>query len=387
MHLPSRTKKGAAGRAKGHRGVVVASGVLFAASAISFLLLRPSPIEPRAVQPEPLSPLTGPLTANDRLGTLERVPLGDARGPEDVALDSEGHLYTGVEDGRILRLTVLGDGAVRPETFARTGGRPLGLHFMADGTLLAAVAGRGLLGITPAGDVRELATSAEGRPIRIANHLDVARDDTVYFTDSSTRRDLDDYRLDLIEAQPSGRLLVYEPASGEVHPVDSELFFPNGVALTAQEDALLVAETGRSRILRYPLVDGRLARPEPLLVGLPGYPDNLSRDERGVFWLALFTVRNRLLDRIHPFAWLKGRIAALPRFLQPEAARYGFVVAFDERGRILESFQDPSGRRTPNLTSAVARRGVLYLGNLEAPWLARLDLAEAPPPGGTASNP
>lgn len=356
--------------------VLVVSCAFFAGSALAIAIVLPSPIDPAPIAPEPLAPLAGALAPNERLATVERLPLGQARGAEDIAVDPEGRLYAGVEDGRILRLTVLADGAVRPETFARTTGRPLGLRFAPDGTLLVAVAGRGLLAIDPDGEARELATSAGGAPIRVANHLDVARDGTVYFTDSSARHDLEDHRLDLMEARPSGRLLAFDPGTGEARVLDSGLFFPNGVTLTAGEDALLVAETGRSRILRYPLENGRLSPPEPLLVGLPGYPDNLARDERGVFWLALFTTRNRLLDAIHPHAWLKGRIAALPRFLQPEPARYGCVLSFDESGRVIESLQDPGGRWTPNLTAARPSSGVLYLGNLDASWIGRLVLGE-----------
>lgn len=387
MHLRSPSQQGLERLQKGRRRFVAASCAFFAGSAIAIALLRPSPIEPLAVQPEPLLPGTGPLAPNHRLATVERIPLGTARGPEDVAMDASGRLYVGVEEGQILRLTVLADGTVRTETFARTGSRPLGLRFAADDTLLVAVAGRGLLAIERDGRIRELVTSVDGTPISVANHVDVASDGTVFFTDSSTRHPLEDYRLDLIEARPSGRLLALEPASGTARLLDSELFFPNGVALTAREDALLVAETGRSRVLRYPLVEGEPSRPEVLLAGLPGYPDNLSRDEHGDFWLALFTTRNQLLDRIHPFAWLKGRISALPRFLQPEAARYGFILRFDETGRILESYQDPEGGWAPNVTSVHLYDGALYLGNLEASWLAKLSLAESPKQSGEASRP
>jgi len=52
--------------------------------------------------------------------------LEDAFAPEDVALDSQGRIYAGMEDGRIVRLQADG---THPEGFANTHGRPLGLIF------------------------------------------------------------------------------------------------------------------------------------------------------------------------------------------------------------------------------------------------------------------
>lgn len=387
MHTPQHERPARRRRQKGATRVFVASTALLAGSALAVALLRPSPIDPAVVEPEPEVPREGPLAPNDRLRSIERLPLGKARGPEDIAIDSAGRVYTGVEDGRILRLTPLADGSVRPETLASCGGRPLGLRFASDGTLITAVAGRGLIAVDPSGEVRELTSHAGGVPIRVANHLAISRDGTIYFTDSSARHDLEHYRLDLLEGRPSGRLLAHEPAIGETRVLASGLSFPNGIALAGDEQALFVAETGRSRVLRYPLAGGRAGRPVPVLEGLPGYPDNLARDERGRLWVALFTVRNRLLDRLHPHPWLKGRVAALPGFLQPDAARFGLVVSFDETGRILESLQDPGGRWIPNITSAVPYRDSVYLGTLETDWLGRLDLAAEPARGPSGGGP
>ena len=55
-----------------------------------------------------------------------------ARGPEDVVIDADGHLYTGLGDGRILRSPRGGP----PTVVADTGGRPLGVEVDADGGLV-----------------------------------------------------------------------------------------------------------------------------------------------------------------------------------------------------------------------------------------------------------
>ena len=79
----------------------------------------------------------------------------NGRGPEDVAVTADGELLTGVEDGRILRLSP--DGR-RIEVVADTGGRPLGIEVVPDGRLVVCDAYRGLLSVDPrSATVRTLA--------------------------------------------------------------------------------------------------------------------------------------------------------------------------------------------------------------------------------------
>src|SRR5689334_1511769 len=67
-------------------------------------------------------------------------------GRADVLVGPDGEAYTGLEDGRILRITPDAD---RIDTVADTGGRPLGLEWLGDGTLLVCDARRGLLRVAP----------------------------------------------------------------------------------------------------------------------------------------------------------------------------------------------------------------------------------------------
>src|SRR3989442_12432493 len=107
-----------------------------------YLLFWPVPISPVAWMPPPAPALTGQYQQNSRLASLERLSLGPGNptlgkgfGPEDVALDADGRIYTGLDDGRIVRLQA--DGS-KPETFSNTHGRPLGLVFDANGNLIVA---------------------------------------------------------------------------------------------------------------------------------------------------------------------------------------------------------------------------------------------------------
>ena len=109
---------------------------------ILYLLLWPVPISPEAWTPQPEPALTAQYQQNSLLASTERLSLGTGTpnpgagfGPEDVALDAEGRIYTGLDDGRIMRL--LADGT-KPEVFANTHGRPLGLAFDPGGNLIVA---------------------------------------------------------------------------------------------------------------------------------------------------------------------------------------------------------------------------------------------------------
>ena len=48
----------------------------------------------------------------------------------------------------------------------------------------------------------------------------------------------------------------------------------------------------------------------------------------------------------------------------PKPEPYGFVLALNENGNILESFQDPTGEHLKEITSAREQDGFLYLGSL-----------------------
>ncbi|MCB1034455.1 MAG: SMP-30/gluconolactonase/LRE family protein, partial [Acidobacteria bacterium] len=210
------------------------------------------------------------------------------------------------------------------------------------------------------------------------NDLDVASDGTVYFSDASSRFGVDEYLYDLLEARPHGRLLAYDPASRKVRVLLDGLYFANGVALSRDEDFVLVNETYRYRILRYWLKGPRAGTSEVFAEALPGFPDGVSANRQGTFWVALFTVRNPLMDRLHPHPWAKSLLSKLPKAFWPKPAPYGLVLAMDEDGRILGSLQDPGGKRVREVTSVEEHEGTLYLGNLSGQGIARLPTPESP---------
>lgn len=78
----------------------------------------------------------------------------------------------------------------------------------------------------------------------------------------------------------------YERKSGKVTTVLDNLWFANGVALSPNEDFVLVVETHASRVMKYYLNGEKKGQTEVFADGLPGLPDNLTPDSDGL-WIAL----------------------------------------------------------------------------------------------------
>ena len=150
-----------------------------------YFFFWPVPIEPVAWTAPPSQGYTGVFSVNTRLQNPEVFPLGGYHGPEDIVLDDRGRLYASTREGCIVRFE---PGRSKPEKWAVTGGRPLGLVFDRKGNLIVADAYKGLLSISKDGRTTILATAtADGIPIRYANNVDVAADGRIYFSDASTR--------------------------------------------------------------------------------------------------------------------------------------------------------------------------------------------------------
>ncbi|SDX91256.1 Sugar lactone lactonase YvrE [Micromonospora pattaloongensis] len=320
-----------------------------------------------ATVPPPLDGDWAPLDL--RLDSVERFTLPSGVGPEDVLVDDEGRLVTGGDDGRLWRWAAGARPGDEPEQLAETGGRPLGIELdPTDGSLVVCDAERGLLRVRADGAVTKLADAAGGAPLRFCNNAAVAADGAVFFTDSSDRYGVHTWKRDLLEHRPNGRLLRYDPGSGAVDVLATGLYFPNGVALTPDGSALVVAETSTHRLLRVTL-DGAVTE----LVDLPAYPDNLSAVGDGTYWVALPSPRLPIEERLLPYPFIRQLAALLPDALQPQPRRYGLVALVDGAGRVLRTLHGPSG--SYRFVTGVRQDGDrLWLGSLTEPAVARVSV-------------
>lgn len=351
--------------------LIVLGDVVLAILILLWWLGRPGYVDAAAWRPPPAPALSGPTAPNQALLGAELLAQGQLVGPEDIAVDSRGLVYAGTQDGLIVR--VRPDGVL--ETWANTGGRPLGLDWDPNGNLIVADAYKGLLSLDADGQITVLTTGVNGEAFGFTDDVDVASDGQIYFTDASSKFSQGEYALDLLELRPHGSLLVYDPASGTTRKLLEDLYFANGVALASDESFLLVNETWKYRILRYWLRGERAGQHEVFIDNLPGFPDGVSGNGQGIFWVALPSPRKADVDRMHGMPWLKNTVAKLPDWMRPKAVEYGLVLALDESGTILASYHDPAGHHLREITSVEEHAGYIYLGSLGNDRIGRLKLA------------
>lgn len=337
------------------------------AAIAAYLAWWPVEITPGEWTPEPAPALEGPLAQNSVLSACERIGKNVGHAPEDVAIDLADRLYVGFEDGRIVRFQP--DGSA-PEEFANTAGRPLGLEFDRQNNLIVCDSYKGLLRVDMSGHIFVLATEHAGRRFGFTDDLDIADDGTIYFTDASWKFGQKQYVDDLLEHQPNGRLLAYDPVSGATRLLVDNLHFANGVAVAPRDEFVLVTETGKYRVLRYWLRGPRQGQTEIFMKNLPGFPDGITTGDEGRFWIALAAPRDALLDALLPRPGLRKALMRLPRLLLPAPARYSFVLAVDANGAVLRNYQDLAGAYAP-ITNVREHAGKLYFGSIEEDGFGR----------------
>jgi sugar lactone lactonase YvrE len=352
--------------------ILSAIAVLLGAGFL-YLLAWPVPLEPVAWTPPPAPALAGPYAANDKLKGLERLAPGQGSGPEAIAFDGQGRLYTGYADGRVMSYDDAGKNA---QLVVNTGGRPLGLKFAPDGVLTIADAKKGLLRVEN-GAIEVLASEAAGTPINFADDLDIDAAGVVYFSDASSRWGYPG-QPDFIEHGPNGRLLKFDPATGKVNVLLAGLHFPNGVALGPGGEYLFFNEQANYRVMRYWLKGDKAGMVEPVIENLPGLPDNITWDSGGHrFWVAFASPRLADLDKLLPHPFIRKIVFRLPEAVQPGVVRHGFVIAIDEQGAVVSNLQDASAGAFAPTTSAIVHGDYLYVGSYLEAAMARLPLAQA----------
>lgn len=102
---------------------------------------------------------------------------------------------------------------------------------------------QGLLEVTVDGLVKTLTDEAEGVKFKLTDGVDVARDGLIYFTDASYKYKLKEHLMDILEGRPYGRVLSFDPSTKETKVLVRDLFFPNGVVVSPDQNSLIFCET------------------------------------------------------------------------------------------------------------------------------------------------
>jgi len=363
----------------------VVAALLLLAAFVAYLLLWPTGMEPVAWTPPPAPTLTeGVYAYNEKLKGIQKLAPGVGKGPEAVNVDATGRVYTGYDDGRVMMLSA--NGATYTE-MTNTGGRPLGITFGPNGGIVIADARAGLLHLGR--NLTELAKEVDGVPFGFVDDVDNTRlDKKLYFTDASHKFGYGRHMVDLLEHGPNGRLLEYDVVGMKTRVLLSDLHFANGVAVGPDDAYVLVNETGEYRILRYWLKGEKAGTHDVFIDNLPGFPDNISYNDRGLFWVAIFAPRDALLDELLPGSlYLRTVISKLPSFLQPKPKMHSFVLGLDLEGKVVANLQYAGDDAYAPITSVREHGPWLYFGSLTYPAVGRMPLNQAiadaqPPPAG-----
>ena len=324
------------------------------------------PVDPVRWQPPPIDALPE-LPSADL--TVVGVP-GNA--PEDVVVDAEGTIWTGVDDGRIVRIAPDG----QPTVVGETAGRPLGLAAARDGRLLVCTSPGGLLTMdTGSGKVEALVEEVDGRRLQFCSNVTELADGTIYFTESTSAFTYEHFKGAVLEARPRGSLFRRDP-DGTVLTVVAGLYFANGVTPTADGSALVFAETMGRRLSKYWLSGDQAGTVTPLVENLPGHPDNISTGADGRIWVAMVSPVNAAAEWLAPRSpALRKLLWQLPDRLQPQIKPEVWAVAFDP-----DSGAPVAGLHTEHpsfgmVTGLVEAGGRLWMGCIGAPTVAHCDLS------------
>ncbi len=237
---------------------------------------------------------------------------------------------------------------------------------------------KGLLRVeTASGAIEAVTDSIGGTAMKFCNNAAIASDGTVWFSDSSRKFGIDDWKSDFVQNTRTGRLLRLNP-DGTIDTVLDGLAFANGVALSASEDFVAVAETGARTVVRRWIAGNRAGLRDLLCSNLPGYPDNIARGSDGLIWVTIASPTDPLVERLQTAPMLLRKSATrLPEKLQPKPKRTVRVQAYDEEGTLVHDLDvQPAdhGASYHMVTGVREHEGRVWMGSLHEPAVAVLEL-------------
>ncbi|CAK7355517.1 unnamed protein product [Dovyalis caffra] len=323
-------------------------------------------------------PLKASKKNDHMLQGSEILGRGQLKGAEDIAYDRKsGIIYTTCEDGWIKRVTVndsVSDSVI--ENWVNTGGRPLGLVLGHNNEVFVADAYKGLLKISGEGEVELLTDEADGIKFKLTDGVDIADDGTIYFTDASYTYHLHEFIWDILEGKPHGRLLSYNPTTKETEALARDLYFPNGIAVSPDQDFVAFCETPMRSCRRYYIQGEKKGHLEKFIDHLPGMPDNIHYDGHGHYYIALASETTAFWELAFKYPFLRKLIGIFTKYVgEVHAAKCSGVFVVDLDGKPAEHYYDPG---LALLSSGVKIGNHIYCGSIVYPYIIRVDIEKHP---------
>jgi sugar lactone lactonase YvrE len=226
---------------------------------------------------------------------------------------------------------------------------------------------------TASGAVERVTDSIDGAKMVFCNNAAIASDGTIWFSDSSRHFGIDNWKADFVRNTRTGRLMRLA-TDGSVEVVLDGLAFANGVALSAAEDYVAVAETGARTVVRHWITGEKAGTRDFLAQDLPGYPDNIARGSDGLIWVTIASPRDPLVERLQkgPMA-VRKLVTKIPEKLQPKPKNTVRVQAFDDAGTVVHDC-DVKTTSYHMVTGVREHEGRVWMGSLHRPAVAVLEL-------------
>ncbi|KAL9314614.1 hypothetical protein ACSQ67_020066 [Phaseolus vulgaris] len=352
--------------------ITVCSSLLLAVLvALSVQIFYFSPIDPLLLD---LKPAT--TTRDNKLQNIIKLGEGAVKEPEDVCVDKEGSLYTATRDGWIKRMRRNGDW----ENWKYIGGDTLiGVTQSKEGGIIVCDANKGLLRVREDGVSVLTSEASDGSQIRFADDAIEDWDGNVYFSIVSTKFNMHNWHLDFLEGRPHGQVFKYTAKTNESALFLDNLAFANGLALSKDQDFLLICETWRYRIVRHWLKGEKKGKTDIFVENLPGAPDNVNLAPDGSFWVGLIKLNSERLEFMYNYKITKHLLASSPRLFNfvSDLKRRATVVNVGTDGKIIRKFDDGDGKVINFVTSALEFEDHLYLGSLTSNFVGKLPLRGA----------
>ena len=202
--------------------------------------------------------------------------------PESIIAQPDGTLWTSDGRGGITRIHPDGN----QEYLGGLGGEPNGIALTGDGSIIVANIGTGTIQKLHLNDgrVEEFLTEVDGVKLSSANYVFIDSKNRLWLA-FSTRES--HWWPAAASPRPDGYIVLVDEKGPRI--VRDDIYFTNEIRLDANEEYLYVAETMKSRVLRFRVqADGSLTGKEifgPDGLGVWAFVDGFAFDKEGIVWV------------------------------------------------------------------------------------------------------
>jgi gluconolactonase len=218
--------------------------------------------------------------------------------------------WSDIPGNRILEIDpASGESSIHRSEVEFTNGRTLA----PDGSVIQCSHGRRAIEREADGEVTILVDSWEGRRLNSPNDVVVARDGSIWFTDPPYGI-VQPHEGHPGEPEYGGNFVFrFEPTTGELRPVVTDMEEPNGLAFSPDESVLYISDTssalrtdgtGNHHIRAYDVNGAACENGRVFAVVEPGVPDGFRVDVDGNVWTSsadsvqVYSPNGHLLERI-----------------------------------------------------------------------------------------